>query len=217
MMAPYTPPLIHFGVLPVQTNTPLATTATWAAVCGIWEIECELEIEYHHSFDFAMTTTHPVKDTYFSPKGAPHAGALWTGRTQHGYGGIGVTVAKLSRKKKMTDVLPLMATGNPNGSTEEEKFLGFNPSTAYTATGRSDESSSSTSAQRAPARRKDPEYREAHQIPPSSEHDELRRALEDQRRYQTAQDEVAHKRRRPEVVNEQPEAKRREPRNTGDE
>lgn len=38
-MAPYSPAQIHFGVLPVQSNTPLAPTPTWAAVCCIWEIE----------------------------------------------------------------------------------------------------------------------------------------------------------------------------------
>lgn len=42
--AAYAPPPINFGVLPVQTSTPLNPTAMFAPVCGIYEIEFELEI-----------------------------------------------------------------------------------------------------------------------------------------------------------------------------
>lgn len=147
MMAPYGPPLIHFGVLPVQTNTPLSTTASWAAVCGIWQIEAELEVEFHHSFDYTLSSTHPSKDTYFQPANAPYPGGIWTGRSQHAYGGIQTSVAKLAKKKAATDFLPLMTKNTGKGSTEEEKFVGFNPHTAYTTSGRSDERDASSSTQ----------------------------------------------------------------------
>lgn len=107
-MAPYGPPLIHFDVLPVQTNTPLATTASWAAVCGIWQIEAELEVEFHYSFDYVLSAMHAAKDSYFQPANAPYPGGLWTGRAQQGYGSIQTSVPKLTKRNAMSDVLPLI-------------------------------------------------------------------------------------------------------------
>lgn len=200
MMAPYCPPLIHFGVLPVQTNTPLSTTASWAAVCGIWEIECELEIEFHHSWDYVLHSTHSTKDTYFAPATGPSPGGEWTGRTQFGYGGIQSCLTKLSGEKSMEEILPLMKEPIRNGQTEEEKYLGFNPYSTHVS-GRSSRYEAPATPQATPSPRADTSYREAVAITDQQRHDELRRALEDQKRYNTAQDEVANKRRRPDPKN----------------
>lgn len=49
------PPLVHFGVLPVQSNAAMADKATFANVCVIWQIETELECEYSYDFTNAGT------------------------------------------------------------------------------------------------------------------------------------------------------------------
>ena len=59
------PPLIHFGVLPVQSNAAMAPTATFANVCGIWQIETELECEY--SYDFTNAGTQDLNIKSFDP------------------------------------------------------------------------------------------------------------------------------------------------------
>lgn len=94
-------------------------------------------------------------------------------------------------------------------STQEETFYGFNPHTAYTS-GRSYEPQERSAAAAAP---QNPVGGLAQSTATEQyQRDELRRALEDGEQYGTAQDEVAHKRRRLEV---QPEPQqRRGPRDT---
>lgn len=59
------PPLIHFGVLPVQSNAAMAPTATFANVCVIWQIETELECEY--SYDFTSSGVVNLNQKAFDP------------------------------------------------------------------------------------------------------------------------------------------------------
>lgn len=44
------PPLLHFGVLPIESSPVLATTKKWAAVAAMWEIETELEVVVANDF-----------------------------------------------------------------------------------------------------------------------------------------------------------------------
>lgn len=116
----------------------------------------------------------------------------------------------------MSDVLPLMKkTSGVKKTTEEETFYGFDPSTAYKLSGRSyePEARSAPTTQEDPAtRRTNPATRKNELPNPEYQHDEPQRALKDRAKYPTAQDEIAHKRRRPEV---QPEpVRRRGPRDT---
>ena len=48
-------PLIHFGVMPVQSNPVNAPAATFAAVAAIWLVETEIDIESHTDYPFAGT------------------------------------------------------------------------------------------------------------------------------------------------------------------
>ncbi len=59
------PPLIHFGVLPVQSNAAMAPTATFANVCVIWQVETELECEY--TYDFTSSGVVNLNQKAFDP------------------------------------------------------------------------------------------------------------------------------------------------------
>ena len=59
------PPLVHFGVMPVQSNAAMANKADFANVCVIWQIETELECEY--SYDFTNAGTNSLNLNSFDP------------------------------------------------------------------------------------------------------------------------------------------------------
>lgn len=84
--APYAPPLINFGVMPVQTNTQLSLTPSFAAVFGIFQIELELDVEVHHEFVSTPKPRRYAKDTVLSQSNDFHR--LNTGRTARCYGGM---------------------------------------------------------------------------------------------------------------------------------
>nr|QVW56846.1 MAG: putative VP1 protein [Tarsiger cyanurus ambidensovirus] len=50
VQVPDRPPLVHFGVMPVQSNAALAAAPTFADVVVQWEIECEIEVCYHYNY-----------------------------------------------------------------------------------------------------------------------------------------------------------------------
>lgn len=49
-MTPDEPPLIHIGVMPVQSNAALAATPTFANVVAQWMIQTRLIVHFHHNF-----------------------------------------------------------------------------------------------------------------------------------------------------------------------
>lgn len=86
-MTPYDPPLINFGVLPVQTNTPLSPTADFAAVCGIWEVSTELHLEYHWSY-YTRSFRHAAKDSMWVDNQFKTRDNVYKGITSAVHGGI---------------------------------------------------------------------------------------------------------------------------------
>ena len=59
------PPLLHFGVLPLQSNPALATTPKWSSVAAIWEVECELDVTMNN--DFLNAGNYFVNNASFDP------------------------------------------------------------------------------------------------------------------------------------------------------
>ena len=59
------PPLLHFGVLPLQSNPALATTPKWSSVAAIWEVECELDVTMNN--DFVNAGNYFLNNAAFDP------------------------------------------------------------------------------------------------------------------------------------------------------
>ena len=59
------PPLLHFGVLPLQSNPALAPTPKWSSVAAIWEVECELDVTMNN--DFINAGNYFVNNASFDP------------------------------------------------------------------------------------------------------------------------------------------------------
>lgn len=49
-LSPDRPPLVHFGCMPVQSNAPLAATATFSNCAIQWMLECELDVCTNYSY-----------------------------------------------------------------------------------------------------------------------------------------------------------------------
>lgn len=116
------------------------------------------------------------------PTNAANPGGVWTGRAQRGYGGIQTTVAKLAQMKSVVYYLPLQTKNTGKGTTEEEKFLGFKPS-QYALSGRSDERAASNTSERTAPPRTCQASQQYCQAPPTRNHDDLQRALEEHEKY----------------------------------
>ena len=59
------PPLLHFGVLPLQSNPALAPTPKWSSVAAIWEVECELDVTMNN--DFINAGNYFLNNASFDP------------------------------------------------------------------------------------------------------------------------------------------------------
>lgn len=54
---PDSPPLVHFGVMPLSSNTAMPTYK-YSPLIAIWEIQCELDVEYSTNY---ISSSNPVE------------------------------------------------------------------------------------------------------------------------------------------------------------
>lgn len=59
------PPLLHFGVLPVQSNPVMDTTPEYAACGGLWEVETFMDVTLQ--FDFMQAGCYVLNNKGFDP------------------------------------------------------------------------------------------------------------------------------------------------------
>ena len=67
---PDRPPLVFFGVLPVQSNPALAPTATFADIVVQWQVQTCLYITYQANY------VHPLLDIYYIKSWDPNLGSI---------------------------------------------------------------------------------------------------------------------------------------------
>nr|ASU47552.1 ORF2 [Lone star tick densovirus 1] len=92
---PEMPPSVHFGIMPVQSNTPLAETAQFSPACGLFEVETELVVEYNFQ-STCVNTYLPYGNDVWEQRveAATKPSCRFTGRAVYGDGGLHFPLSK---------------------------------------------------------------------------------------------------------------------------
>lgn len=124
---PDSPPLVHFGVMPLSSNTAMPTYK-YSPLIAIWEIQCELDIEYSTNYTSAMHPTELIQscdmvtDVYISANIMNYQRPFYTisGRRENGttFGASGLSTVNVLMDTKFPRIanLPTLAT---NPETED--------------------------------------------------------------------------------------------------